>query len=74
MEKINDVIFIPGWGYDSNIYIAGDIIIDTGTGENADYIFSEILKANINPEDISTIVNTHCHFDHTGGNSLFSAD
>lgn len=74
MEKINDVIFIAGLGYDSNIYIAGDIIVDTGTGENADYIFSEILKANIDPKDISTIINTHCHFDHTGGNSLFSAD
>ncbi len=74
MEKINDVVFIEGLGYDSNIYVVGDVIIDTGTGENADYVFSEILKSGISPEDISTIVNTHCHFDHTGGNSLFSAD
>lgn len=74
MEKINDVIFIEGRGYDSNIYVAGDVIIDTGTGENKNHVFSEILKAGIRPEDISTIVNTHCHFDHTGGNGLFSAD
>jgi hydroxyacylglutathione hydrolase len=74
MEKINDVVFIEGRGYDSNIYLIGDIIIDTGTGENAKHVFSEILKSGISPEDISTIINTHCHFDHTGGNSLFSAD
>lgn len=74
MEKINEVVFIEGRGYDSNIYVVEDIIIDTGTGENAKYVFSEILKSGISPEDISTIVNTHCHFDHTGGNSLFSAD
>ncbi len=74
MEKINDVAFIEGKGYDSNIYVAGDIIIDTGTGENKKYVFSEILKAGINPADISTILNTHCHFDHVGGNSLFSGD
>jgi len=59
MEKINEVVFIEGRGYDSNIYVVEDIIIDTGTGENAKYVFSEILKSGISPEDISTIVNTH---------------
>jgi glyoxylase-like metal-dependent hydrolase (beta-lactamase superfamily II) len=74
MEKINDVVFIEGLGYDSNVYLIGDIMIDTGAGSNPDYLFSEIKKAGINPEDISKIVNTHCHHDHVGGNSLFEAD
>lgn len=74
MEKINDVVFIEGLGYDSNIYLIGDVIVDTGTGMNQDYVFSEIEKAGMDPAEISHIVNTHCHFDHVGGNSLFEAD
>jgi len=74
MEKINDVVFIEGLGYDSNIYLIGDVIVDTGTGMNQEYVFSEIKKAGMDPQEINQIVNTHCHFDHVGGNSLFSAD
>lgn len=74
MEKINDVVFIEGLGYDSNVYLIGDIIVDTGAGSNPDYLFSEIKNAGINPKDISCIVNTHCHYDHVGGNTLFDAD
>ncbi|MCK9151418.1 MBL fold metallo-hydrolase [Methanobacterium alcaliphilum] len=74
MDRINDVVFIEGLGYDSNVYLIGNVIVDTGAGSNPDYLFSEIKKAGINPEDISKIVNTHCHYDHVGGNFLFDAD
>jgi hydroxyacylglutathione hydrolase len=74
MEKINDIACIEGLGYDSNIYLIGDVIVDTGTGMNQNYVFSEIQKAGMDPADITKIVNTHCHFDHIGGNPLFSAD
>lgn len=74
MEKIKDVFFIEGYGSNSNVYLLGDILIDTGTGNNKEYLFSEIKKAGILPEHISKIVNTHCHFDHVGGNHFFSAE
>ncbi|MBI4894862.1 MAG: MBL fold metallo-hydrolase [Candidatus Aenigmarchaeota archaeon] len=65
------ITLIKGKGYDSNIYILdNEIIVDTGTGEN----FNEIKKMIENSCDISkikSIINTHCHFDHVGGNLYF---
>ena len=71
MEKINDVIFIEGFVADSNCYLIGDILVDTGTGMNKDYLPGKIQEAGLNIDDISMIVNTHCHYDHVGGNYLF---
>jgi len=80
MEKINNVYCIEGLMADSNSYLIdnsdGDdefenILVDTGTGENQTYLYSKIKELGFNPEDISLIVNTHCHYDHVGGNYLF---
>ncbi|MBM4240969.1 MAG: MBL fold metallo-hydrolase [Euryarchaeota archaeon] len=71
MEKINDVFIIEGVGFDSNVYIIHDMIVDTGTGENIQYILNSVKKAGLRVEDISMVLNTHCHFDHTGGNPYF---
>lgn len=69
--NFEDIVIIPGFGNDSNSYILDDILVDTGTGNNKDYIYSKIKEAGLNPEDIKLIVNTHCHYDHVGGNYLF---
>ncbi|MEN6329880.1 MAG: MBL fold metallo-hydrolase [Methanobacteriaceae archaeon] len=59
---------IEGRGYDSNIYVFEDVVVDTGTGENIDYFFDSLKDADISLEDLSLIVNTHNHYDHVGGN------
>jgi glyoxylase-like metal-dependent hydrolase (beta-lactamase superfamily II) len=59
---------IEGRGYDSNIYVFEDVVVDTGTGENIGYLFDSLKKSGIDMEDLSLIVNTHNHFDHVGGN------
>ena len=74
MEKINDIIMIEGMGYDSNIYIFEDIIVDTGTGDNIEYILGSMKTAGISINDLQLIVNTHNHFDHIGGNKYFDLD
>jgi hydroxyacylglutathione hydrolase len=71
MEKVNNIICIPGMELDSNVYVVGDTIFDTGTGTHKEYLFSQLKEAGIKPEDIKLIVNTHCHFDHVGGNVFF---
>ena len=59
---------VEGRGLDSNVYVFEDIIVDTGTGDNIQYILDSIKKAGLNPDDLSMIVNTHNHYDHIGGN------
>ena len=65
---------IEGMGYDSNIYIFEDIIVDTGTGDNIRYIKDSMKKASISVDDLSLIVNTHNHYDHIGGNRCFDLE
>lgn len=55
------------------------IIVDTGVGDGWDEKFSkiynvrtkvlkdELAKFNITPDDITDVIITHLHFDHTGG-------
>jgi len=73
MKKFNDIFMIEGSGFDSNIYVFDEVIIDTGTGDNIEYMLNSLKKADLNPSDISRIVNTHCHFDHVGGNKYFDS-
>lgn len=71
MDKIKEIYCIPAAGFDSNCYVIGNILVDSGTGLYGDYIFDSLKKEGISPEDIELIVNTHCHYDHVGGNYLF---
>ena len=69
--KSNNIIFIPGYNIDSNCYLVENTLIDTGAGLDENYITSQLEKHNIKKEDIDLIINTHCHFDHIGGNYIF---
>ena len=46
-------------------------LVDTGAGQNKDYLFSKLRENGVEPGDIEFVVNTHCHFDHIGGNYFF---
>jgi len=70
---------IGGKNFDSNIYLIIDktiALIDAGTGMNFETIKQNLSKFNLKPDDIELIVNTHCHYDHVGGDMNFirSAD
>ena len=68
----NDINFILGYNIDSNCYLVNNnVLVDTGAGDNKDYLFSKIREMGSDPENIELIINTHCHFDHIGGNYLF---
>lgn len=69
---MSDIVFIIGFNYDSNCYLINNhILVDTGAGHNKDYLFSKLEENGVSPQDIDLVVNTHCHFDHIGGNYLF---
>lgn len=59
---------VEGRGFDCNVYVFEDVLVDTGTGANINYILESIELAGINLADLSLIVNTHNHYDHIGGN------
>ena len=80
MEKIKNVYCIEGLMADSNSYLIDNadsdseydyILVDAGTGETEAYLYAKLEEIGINQEDIDLIVNTHCHFDHVGGNIFF---
>jgi len=68
MQKINEIVMVEGRGFDSNVYAFEDVLVDTGTGANINYILESLGQGGINPADLSLIVNTHNHYDHVGGN------
>lgn len=69
---MSSIVFILGYNYDSNYFLVDDnILVDTGVGLNKEYLFSKLRENNVEPTDIELIVNTHCHFDHIGGNHFF---
>jgi glyoxylase-like metal-dependent hydrolase (beta-lactamase superfamily II) len=65
---------IGGTGFDSNIYLITDeviALIDAGTGQNFEEVKRNLDKFNLKPSDIELIINTHCHYDHVGGDRDF---
>ena len=71
--KVADGLYVHDqWG--SNITISsgkdGLLIIDTGSPGSAEYSDSTIRAGFHKP--VKYVVNTHYHFDHVGGNLLFS--
>lgn len=68
------VNWIEGRGYDSNIYLLQNdisILIDSGTGLRSDVVKRKIENFGIKPEKIDVLINTHCHYDHSGGDLDF---
>lgn len=71
--KIGDNIWmISLGGVDSNIYVVdGCLLVDSGTGKQMNGLRQAFEDIGLSFGEITTIVNTHAHFDHIGGNPLF---
>jgi glyoxylase-like metal-dependent hydrolase (beta-lactamase superfamily II) len=46
-------------------------VIDTAVTPAVSEIFAYIESIGRSPEDVEIVINTHCHFDHIGGNGVF---
>ncbi len=65
---------VGGFGSDSNMYLIVDkvvTLVDAGTGRNFDQAKANLSKLGLKPSDVKLLINTHCHFDHTGGDMDF---
>ncbi|MFH1420555.1 MAG: MBL fold metallo-hydrolase [Candidatus Aenigmatarchaeota archaeon] len=68
MHVFKGITLIGGINYDSNIYlIDGELIIDAGSGKFFAETREDIENSGYDLDKIKTLINTHCHFDHTGG-------
>ncbi len=47
------------------------VLIDAGSGMGFDRIVHNIRALGFDPGEISTVILTHCHFDHIGGAARF---
>lgn len=68
-----NIYFLRGIDVDSNSYLVlgeENIIIDTGTGQHIDGLISAITAHAIKLGEMDLILNTHCHYDHIGGNEV----
>lgn len=71
MEIVKGIHVFGGTEEDSNIYlIDGEILVDAGTG----FYFADTKRETeriTDPGEISALINTHHHFDHSGGDKKF---
>ena len=71
MQIYRGIELLGGIEPDCNVYlIDGELLIDAGTGFHFAEMKSQI-EGLCDPHNIKTLVNTHCHFDHTGGSKKF---
>ena len=55
---------------DSNMYLIGHTLIDTGTGLNKELYKKELITNNKSFKDVQRVLLTHEHYDHIGGLKL----
>ena len=67
-------IDVSGFGVNWAFLVRGEeiAIIDTGTIDSPQqHIFPSLKKLEMSASDVQLVLNTHVHFDHTGGLSHF---
>lgn len=47
------------------------VVVDTGAYAGIDELVAALAGADISPEEVDVVVNTHLHMDHCGGNDVF---
>src|SRR5436853_7806740 len=76
-EKIADGVYYATGGFGSNnVVVVNDndvLIVDTGTTPAAARAFVADIRM-LTDKPIRYVVNTHWHYDHTDGNSIFGPD
>ncbi len=71
MKVYRGIELLGGVEPDCNVYLVdSELLVDAGTGLH----FAEMrgqIESLCDPGGIKLLVNTHCHFDHTGGSKKF---
>lgn len=77
-ERLSERVLIVKAGkvyFDQVVAVAsqrGLIVIDTGKASSLTEKYRKIIEREFGRSDFAYVINTHYHFDHTGGNQVFS--
>ncbi len=75
VNKFNDKVLLITFGADAITAINtknGIVVIDAGISTGLTTKFRKIIENEFQSKKFSYLLNTHCHLDHCGGNSVFS--
>jgi len=68
--SLRSIHYIEGIGLSSNVYVIGEkemTLIDTGAGDEMNRLKETMERSGLSVKDVSKVVLTHSHPDHTGG-------
>jgi len=74
VNKLNNKAIMVNMGYNAVIAInakKGIVVIDAGISNSLTAKYRKIIEKEFNRKDFANLINTHSHWDHTGGNQVF---
>ncbi|MEM3526238.1 MAG: MBL fold metallo-hydrolase [Candidatus Jordarchaeaceae archaeon] len=73
MKVTEEIFYFPGITFDSNVFLIKDnqsdeiTVIDCGSGFYFNHLIRSISQDGLNHKNITRVILTHVHFDHSGG-------
>ena len=73
---IDNVYYVGTAGLSSFLFVTpdGDILLDAALPESAPQIEANIIKLGFKLSDVKILLNSHAHFDHSGGLAQLKKD
>jgi len=74
-QRLTDRVMLVKMGYDVISAVEGDggiVVIDAGISNSLTAKYRKIIEKEFNRNDFAYLINTHSHWDHIGGNQVFS--
>ncbi|PLX07857.1 MAG: hypothetical protein C0596_08940 [Marinilabiliales bacterium] len=75
LTKVNENIILVGFGSDIIAALktdSGIVIIDSGCTKRLTKIYKFLITKYFDESEITYLINTHGHYDHCAGNSVFT--
>ena len=75
VDKLSDRAIVVKMGYDVVTAIAsqkGIVVVDAGISNSLTSEYRKIIEKVFDRNDFAYLINTHSHWDHTGGNQVFA--
>ncbi len=75
LENITKKTSLIKFGYEAVIAVStqnGIVLVDAGISNSLTTEYRKVIEQNYGMNDFAYLINTHSHWDHTGGNQVFA--